>query len=523
MNKLLTIFMVFGLTLGMAAGAVGMAPPFLTDAQLSKYPVIVIAKWEKAPFVWNRSPDDPAIDKIEAFTRLRILEVIRGDVTPGEALIMTGWGIGWNKEGTELRTHTSSDLLGDVDDVTKPAIWFFKRKRSWDKSRKEEYLSVTNYREVQPIELKDFYAAMTREDADQVVPTLLSMERTLISQRVLRHLCGGIRPWPFDEGTHGSFYRRPKERGKVYREEAGRVWEFVKANPGKPRPMSVAAYAELAGKDCVSHVRTLLDDADSQVRLVAIGVLARHRDGESVGGFAKAATGFTGAWETCLVLEELAKWDDPRLVPTLFRFLQNDHFAYSEGDKYGVPALLAQIDLRARTAHAFPFDVELAEKAWRETSKIRDKAARLRLLRRLAPEEKAPIIATAVGSPSKELGQYLWKGIDHLESHERVILVQLWNPSSRPVVISKQPWKVNEHWEGGSDGYRTEAIEAKPEFVTIKPMDIGRLEVRVSTKFLEAAVDKRELTLSYLADGRDQGLKAWTGEMTVVVGERFEP
>jgi hypothetical protein len=527
MNTLLKIALFLGLTLRIAAGAVGMAPPYLTDAQLAKYPVIVIAKWEKAPFTPHFKENDSNIAMREIYTRLRILEVIRGDVKPGEVDLMTGWGIGWNKEGKELRTHTSSDLPGDLDDVTQPAIWFLQRKRSWDKTRKDEYLSISNYRAVQPIELKDFYVAMTSKDSEKLVPTLLSMERTFISQRVLRHLCGGIPPWPFDQGAHGNFYSRPKERGKVYREEAEQIWEFVKANPGKPRPISVAAYAELVGKECVNNMRALLDDGDPQVRLVAIGVLAKHRDRDSIGRFANAASGLTGRWESCLVLEELSTWDEAGLVPTFIRFLQNDEWAYQgEGGYQDLisPMVLAKRTLHSRTGHAFPFDVELAENAWEEANKLENKAERLRLLETLAPEGKAPIIATAVGLPSQERGEYLWKGIERLEEGERVILVRLRNHSSQPVTILRQPSAVFETWEGGSGGYRTDEVTkgGKQEFVTIKPNDIGRLAVRVSKAFLEAPIEKRRLVLSYLASKNVAGTGTFAGEIEVVIGKRFE-
>lgn len=526
MNTLLKLLFFLGLTCRMAAGAMAIAPPFLTDAQLSKFPVIVIAKWEKTPITQHFKENDSNIAMREIYTRLRILEVIRGDVKPGEVEIMMGWGIGWNNEGKELRTYTSSDLPGDLDDVTQPAIWFLQRQRSWDETRKEEYLSVSNYRAVQPIELKDFYVAMTREDADRIVPTLLSMERTFISRRVLIHLCGGIPPWPYDVGTHGSFYRRPRERGKVYREEAGRIWEFVKANPGKPRPISVAAYAELGGKECIENMRALLDDGDPDVRLVAIGVLAKHRDRDSMGRFAKAASVHTGRLASCLVLEELSTWDEAGLVPTFIRFLQNDDWAYQgEGGYQDLisPMILARRALLSRTGHKFGFDVELAEKAWEEASRFSEPIERLRLLEKLAPEAKAPIVATAVGSPSKELGAYLWKGIDRVSADERVIKVRLCNHSSQPVTILKQPSEVSEIWESGSDGYRTDVDGSKRECVTIKPNEIGRLEVCVSTKFLDAAVEKRRLVLSYLPEEGDSAEKAFVGKIRVMVGASSGP
>lgn len=114
----------------------GIAPNFISDAELAQSPVIVVGQWENAPFTsHNKYRDDFGSDQViadsEAYTKLRILRVIKGsDLKPGEHHLMTGLGISWSEDGAWVSSGTSTELLGDVGNITQPNLWFLKKSRS---------------------------------------------------------------------------------------------------------------------------------------------------------------------------------------------------------------------------------------------------------------------------------------------------------------------------------------------------------------------------------------------------------
>src|SRR5947208_2316874 len=109
-----------------------IAPPYITDEELARYPVIVVAKWEKVAFKphhrYDGSKDGARVaTAIESFTELNVLRVIKGDLKPGVQKVMIGWGIVWSKDGDRVSSGTSTEMPGDVKSITEPNIWFLKR------------------------------------------------------------------------------------------------------------------------------------------------------------------------------------------------------------------------------------------------------------------------------------------------------------------------------------------------------------------------------------------------------------
>src|SRR5262245_40441786 len=80
-----------------------IAPPYVADDELAAYPIVVVAKWDKAPvrphhrYVGDKQE---GITKIEAYTRLNILTVIKGKIEPGQHDLMMNGGITWQEDGT---------------------------------------------------------------------------------------------------------------------------------------------------------------------------------------------------------------------------------------------------------------------------------------------------------------------------------------------------------------------------------------------------------------------------------------
>lgn len=500
--------------------ALALAPGYVSDEQLAKYPIIVVANWVRGPVTdhvkyRNDDPEESIIHR-EQYVRLNVIGVVKGKLEPGEHDLIVNWGIAWNDDGTSVNTGTSTYLAGDVEDVTKPCLWFLKQSKSWDETRKNEYLTVGNYREVQPLELKDFYIALGRSDAAKEVPKLLKNSQPIIAFRVLHYLAGGVWPWPHEGWWPGM--SEPKKPGDLLHQEAGRVWEYLQAESNEWRPRAASVYAELAGDKGIPNLRSLLDDKDPDVRGIAIGILGRHRDEACLDQFAKAAEGIRSGKIVCQVIKVFAQWKEERTVPTLITFLQNDTFAYRNGDDIGIPALKAQQALQAITSHDFPFDVAVAQNAWQEARLVDDKVERKRLLEELAPGDRMPFVAAAVGLPAKVLTEKMKEQMISLGEDERVITVRVRNLSSRPVTLLAEPSEVERSWPAGNSCYSPAAEASKQKFTTLEPRDGFTLDLVVDEQFLIAEPTKRRLCLSYLAGGNEQGLKAWIGVIDVEFG-----
>ena len=509
--------------------ALAIAPRYVSDEELAAYPIIVVGKWDKAPAVAHHQYEGndatgKAIVKIEVYTRLNVLTVIKGKVEPGMHDLLLGGGITWADDGTFLNSGTSTQLLGDVDDVTKPCVWFLRRTRSWDPKLKDGYLTAKNYREVQPLELKVLYVALGGRDAQTEVPKLLAADKPIVARRVLLFMCGGMWPQPYGNDC---IYDKPEKRGDLLRGAANRVWAFLRTAGPSERGLAASVYAELAGKEGLAKMHTLLDDNEPNMRGIAVCVLAAYRDEASLDRFAKATQGLQDGVIACQVIKALAAWKDERAVPALIGFLQSDEFAYQDGYDIGIPALKAWQALTEITGHQFPFDVEASQKAWQDARSIHDKSARKRLLEQLAPGGGTPLVAAAVGLPAKELSGALKDWYGPLGEGEVVIKVRFRNVSSRPVTILKYPTQVESQSPAGCKDYGSLGAASpgkieKLEFVTIQPDRDLAIEAIVDEGFLIADPATRRLRISYLSNGHRQNVKAWIGNIDVDFGSDWK-
>jgi hypothetical protein len=542
MSKFAGILLVI-VRLSWATSAQAIAPPYMSDEELADLPVIVVAKWEKAPFHSHIKYDQDkelgrVVRQFEAYTKLKVLRTVKGNVPPGDVELLVNYGISWHEDGKWVTSGTSTELPGDVEDVTTPNLWFLTKARSWDSNRKKEYLSVDNYRQIQPLVLEKCFVALGSPRRETLVPQLLATDSPEVAMRVLRYISGGIWPWPYDPDAFEMRLRHsnPEHRGRTLKEESQRVWSIVKSNAGKSRPYAVSVYADLKGRDSIKDIRTLLDDKDPIVRGVAIGILVRYEDGESLERINKAIRGVDKGWLACKLIDALSSWEDERVVPCLISYLQNSSFAYQHGDDLGIPAIKARQALKDMTGHWFPFDVDLSMKAWRQARQIPDKVKRRELLNQLIPGEEFPFIAELVGKISYKTANDAKQpaakssleatGLGDNAGSEQVAVatVRLRNITKRPVVVGKRPTAVDMSSPNGCAYYGNSFPTMKPasdQFVQLTPGGTLDFEVTLSESFRIAEPHLRHLKVIYHDNGNTVGVNAWIGTLEVKPGTEW--
>ena len=523
----------------MGVKADGMAPPYVSDEQLAGSQIIVVAKWEKSRFEPHcKTVNDPSLGTVvqesEAYTKLHILRIVKGDVVAkGDQTLMVGFGISWSDDGQYLNSGTSTELMGDVQDVTKLNLWFLSKARSWDESRTNEYLSCNNYRQIQPLELEDYFQALGSARPETEVPRLLASHNPEVALRVLRYISGDIWPWPYDPSPFLGSYDNPEKRGRVLNKEADRVWGVVAGGSGEIRPYALSVFADLQGRDSLDKIRTLLKDKDPQVRGMAIGILAGFKDEASLPEFQRAIQGVDDGRLACKLIERLQLWDDERVVPALITFLQNGQFAYQYGDDIGIPALKARQALQRITGHVFPLDVAKSEEAWIKASQMKDVTKRKAMLDEL-PGEEVTFLAELTGEPiypttfsgqgNKSPSTPAISPEDSLTNRDITIVVSVHNITQQPTLISKWPSEVSMSWPAGCasrSGFPLKQAVSN-NFVTIYPWQPLDFKVNVNEDFLLAEPSNRRLTLSYRDNGNAVGVKAWMGTVEVKPGPQWK-
>ena len=478
-----------------------MAPAYIPDEELAKYPIIVVAKWEKATFKSHNRTEHQDIGEVvtacEAFTDLNVLEAIRGDVKPGIHTLKVGWGIGWTKDGRYVNSATSTELHGDVDDITVPNLWFLQNEKSWDEKDKTNYLGISYYRSIQPLALKTYFSALASAQPDKEVPKLLASDTSEVVRRALRYVCGGIWPWPYDADFEVKYLNVKKQR-KALRSATKAVASVIERKKlNDVRPQALTVYAELEGRRCVPLVRSVLTDENPEVRAMAIAILAHLRDGGSVEHINQVVDGTDDSYTSITIVRAIADWGEPRLVPSLVAFLEN-------GKRQGEPAQSARDALHSITGHWFPFDVESSRQAWAEVSGIKDTKKRKQQLASLLPCDPSPLKAELIGNGTSNA------------------LIRVTNKSAKDVTITRSPsWISLRSASGVSDtGFVTEPERAKEDFVVLRSGEFITFDSKLLGRFHSGP--SPEVKVAFWNSGRPWHLKAWMGWVTVEPGTNWK-
>jgi hypothetical protein len=483
-----------------------IAPAYVSDDELAKYPIVVVAQWKRGEFKphhrYRREDNENVIVAVEAFTELEIVRVIRGDLKPGTAKLKVGGGIGWSKDGSGVTSASSTELPGDVDNVTAPNLWFLRLEKSWDENDRSDYLSIDNYRAVQPLTMEDYFQRLSSRNPEQDVPELLFSDKMEVVQRVLRYVCGGVSP-SLDPDEFSARYLEPRNPGKLLKEQANSVRKVVEQTKiQQVREPALVAYWKLVGSAGIEFTRDLLRDENPSLRAAAVVLLARQRDAHSLQAITDAVDGVRDGQHACGVIKALVGWGDTGLVPALISFLRNGESAGFYGDDLFIPALKAKEALYSITGHYFAFDVDASRRAWETAQNIADREERKRRLDALQPNDPSPLRAELIGDGTTNAA------------------VWVENNSQEKVVISRYPAWGEQKWPGGVAGCRfgKAARHENPEFVTLAPAGSTEVSISLLESYLLAEPGTRKLTLAYTDNGSSKGVNAWIGLVNVQFG-----
>jgi hypothetical protein len=435
----------------------------------------------------------------EIRTRLVVDRVIRGDVTPGEHPLLLGFGFSWDAKGVNFRTYTSTELPGEVEDVTKPALWFLSPGRSWDINDSTRYLNLTTYRGIQAVELEPLYRVLMNSDRDSQVGGLLAHSNPEVAARALRYINADQRPWPY-RSEFDEWLNPVDPKVKPLREQAAAIEAALNRVPPGVRGEAVGVVAELLGREGIPLQRKLLGDPEPVVRSIAVGTLAGFRDDASLDRFAAGVTGLKDAEIALAVIKRLSDWRDPAVAPALIRFLETDAWLGNLGDELLIPCVQARKALLKLTGYGFPYRVEESSRAWAVASQERDPGARQAALVRLLGLGKDPLSA-------------------HLENqHGSFLVVQ--NISPKPVVVRSEPDGLN-GWERIPGYPQSTSTRSKDHPVRVAPGKQLRWKWSPAREVLLEAPAARRLTITFSnADGLN-GERAWVGTLPVAFGPKW--
>jgi hypothetical protein len=310
-----------------------------------------------------------------------------------------------------------------------------------------------------------------------------------VIERALAYLAGGTLPWPYELDSLASLVGIKRLREPM-REQAAQVQKLLGRRQPEVRRLAAAVYADFAGDKCIPRMQELLKDPDEIVRAIAVGILARH-DAADAEAIQRAVRRHKEPHVACTLIESLRKWGKLQAVPALIEFLQNDGFSYQHGDDLGVPALKAQAALKEITGYDFPADVEASRRAWEKTKAIPD------------PKERMAALASKISFDPQPLACRIERDKEPPEA-------VLTNRSGRALILANEPTGIECRAGGGVYSVDSQRPEKKDDFTELPPGT--SLHVKLDPGWAVRSSLER-LSLYFLANGNEVGVKAWIGSV----------
>ncbi|MHB0961518.1 MAG: HEAT repeat domain-containing protein [Pirellulaceae bacterium] len=483
--------------LSTAPDAFAIPPPYVFDRELAASPIIVVAHWINAPWKNNSQVEGNVLKVYEVATEIEVARVVKGDLTPGRYTILVGFGIGWSEKQPRVTSYTSTKVLGDAS-ATQPNLWMLEWKRSINDG--QEYLSLASYRGVQSLELEQYFMALGSNRFEAHVPELLKAKVEVVQLRALEQVAGGEPPWPYLPDR----FIRPSPNRKPLVNQANHVQSLLGDTYGQaPRRMAAAVFAQLVGKQSLPQMRRLLEDKDPQVRAIAVGTLAQYNDLDVSDAMSQAVRGVDDGSVACQVISRLRACEDPRAVPILIEFLQNNRVAYIIGDDLGLPAIKAREALRSITGYSFPLDVATSRQAWSQVESIQDREQRNARLAQILPNPTKP-----------------WNAVFVRERQQPAVVIT--NRSEQTLTMARKPTYIDIRSYLGSGQSLATISEHTPvgqeSFISLAPGESWRYMPDPQRLRLDPAAD-HHITLTYLENGNEFGVNAWLGIISVDIAD----
>ena len=222
-------------------------------------------------------------------------------------------------------------------------------------------------------------------------------------------------PWPYGGIWEDSWTFGAPATTDTVGEQLGEVQKLVDGGPRQIRAYAAAILALLEGPASYPRMRSLLQDRDPEVRMVAAGVLIREREIGSLDRIHRVIRRQNPEVETmeALIVRSLGEWNDLRIVPLLLDCLSwFDSLRPPVVGRWRPPVLRAQESLRERTGFTFPQDSAASRMAWEATRAESDVMRRNTRLRALLGEWLHP------------LSVRVWQ-------HDREVVIRLRNESGK--------------------------------------------------------------------------------------------
>lgn len=392
----LLIFCALGLA---AATATAIPPPYVSDRQLAHFPIVVIAQWDGSPITDHSRIEGNMMRDLELRTHLKVIRVLKGNVEPGVQPLAITDNFGWDENGS-VATYTSTEMLGEVEDVRKPCLWFLQSGKSWDKKDPEEQLTASNYRCIQEEVLEPFYAALASPDPNKNVGPLLSSNSYLVAHRSLDFVNGERDPFAdlYASELGVGLSQKDNDTFPPLVQYVQEVRALVDKGSPAVRREATAVYAGMVGSGGRESVRAILANSDPGAVLIAANFLVRWHDAAALPKVADRVRGIKAPLDEqmCAIarwfVASAAKWKDASVVPALIEML-----ALREKDDgwYSQPPVAAEAGsaLQAITGYLFQTDTDpdRLRAAW-SAAEARPSSQRLETLVSALGPNRAPFV-----------------------------------------------------------------------------------------------------------------------------------
>ncbi|HLK15351.1 MAG TPA: hypothetical protein VKT78_11140, partial [Fimbriimonadaceae bacterium] len=270
---------------GVLPPARAIMPRTYTDVELANWPIIVVGYWPKAEVKPHTKGTNNSWEKWEFHTRLVVTRVIRGRLGVGNHHLLFDFGIGWNKEGKDVSSASSTSIPGDVDDVSKPCIWFLEWARSWDSADPAWYLHVRQFQCVQETRLARYFEILRHADRNTAITECLASADPKVAERAVRYVVGPGPLWPetaIDGGAPGIRHVSSNVPEHSLPRYIPFLRRIARSNKARTPEVAAAALAAVAGRAALPDLRRLAQAKNLAVAAVATAYLIHYHDWDDV-------------------------------------------------------------------------------------------------------------------------------------------------------------------------------------------------------------------------------------------------